>query len=83
MNEEKNLIDVNEAGHIVLDMISSTEFDNILKNCVIQTDDFKQGAIFGASMAMSFINTKATKYSTLFKIIGLNYTIFQYIIKFC
>lgn len=62
MNEEKNLIDVNEAGHIVLDMVSSTEFDNILKNCAIQTDDFKQGAIFGASMAMSFINTKATKY---------------------
>lgn len=60
--KHKKLIDVNEAGGLILDFISSEEFKKMLDNCAIQSNEFKQGAMFGAVAAFSYASVNATQY---------------------
>lgn len=60
--EYKQFIDADEAGKLVLDFISSKDFKKMLDNCAIQSDEFRQGAMFGAVVAFSYISANATSY---------------------
>lgn len=60
--EYKKFIDANEAGAMILDFISSEEFKKMLDNCAIQSNEFRQGAMFGAVAAFSYVNANATQY---------------------
>lgn len=54
-------VNLSEIGNIVLEMMGSKEFSQAMETCD-QTGDFRQGAIWGAAMAVVFITTKATTY---------------------
>ena len=62
MEIPETLVDVKEAGEVVLNSIAS---DNTKKVFESETDDFRRGAIWGMSWAYVNILSKCTQYKVL------------------
>lgn len=60
--EEFVFVKAKDVGNAILEMIGSEKFNQMLQNCDIQTKEFRNGAVFGAAMASTWVSAYCEKF---------------------